>query len=61
MHEVQVKTCALDVFFFWMPMHTELLGANGYWAFGGDDNGYWALTGANDGWALTCANGYLAF
>jgi hypothetical protein len=48
MHEVQVKTCALD--FFWMPMHTELLGVNGYWAFGGDNNGYWDLTGANRYW-----------
>jgi hypothetical protein len=56
---VQLKTCALDV--FWMPMHPELLGANGYWAFWGDDNGYWALTGVNDGWALTCADGYWAF
>jgi hypothetical protein len=50
MHEVQVKTRALDVFL--MPMHTELLGVNGYWAFGGDDNEYWALT---------CADGYWAF
>jgi hypothetical protein len=33
MHEVQVMTCALDV--FWVPMYTKLLGANGYWAFGG--------------------------
>jgi hypothetical protein len=59
MHEVQLKTCALDV--FWMPMHIELLGGNEYWTFEGDDNGYWALRGVNDGWALTCANVYLAF
>jgi hypothetical protein len=39
-HEVQVKTCALDVFF--MPMHTELLGANEYWALTGA-SGYWTF------------------
>jgi hypothetical protein len=38
-HEVQVKTCALD---FFMPMHTELLGANEYWALTGA-SGYWAF------------------